>query len=85
MITTRRHHIASPRAAVACVALTMTASVLGSVVLLFGSAGAAPWLPAEDATLIAHCDSQRAPAQRRACIQTAVASRSVSAPGAIPG
>lgn len=85
MITTRRHHIASPRAAVACVALTMTASVLGSVVLLFGSAGAALWLSAEDVTLIAHCDSQRAPAQRRACIQTAVASRSVSAPGAIPG
>ena len=52
-----------------------TAGVLGAIVMLVEQATSTPWLPAEQAGLIAHCDARTATTVRRSCVQAAVAWR----------
>jgi hypothetical protein len=52
-----------------------TIGLFGGIVMLAENATSTPWLPAEQAGLIAHCDGLTAPTQRRACVQAAVAWR----------
>ncbi len=56
-------------------AAIVTASVLGAIALMVEQATSTPWLPAEQAGLIAHCDAMTATTERRACVQAAVARR----------
>lgn len=58
-----------------CIAAAALATVatLGSVLVLFHSASSTPWLSADQTALVAHCDAHRASAQRRACVQAALA------------
>lgn len=53
-------------------AAVATIAVVGGTLALFDSA-AGPWLPAEQAARVAHCDAERAAAQRQACVRAAVA------------
>lgn len=53
----------------------VTAAVVSSILMLAHSAGSTPWLPIEQAALVAHCDLQRATTQRKACMQAALATR----------
>jgi ectoine hydroxylase-related dioxygenase (phytanoyl-CoA dioxygenase family) len=52
-----------------------TVAVLGAVALLVESATSTPWLPADEAGLIAHCDAARQTTQREACVRAALARR----------
>jgi hypothetical protein len=65
------------RAAVAALAASLVANVavLGGLAALVESVASLPWLPPEQAGLIAHCDAERSSAQRRACVKDAVARR----------
>jgi hypothetical protein len=53
-------------------AAIVPAGVLGAIALLIEQATSTPWLPAEQAGLIAHCDAKTATTERRACVQAAV-------------
>lgn len=59
-------------AAIVLAALAFVATT-GAVLALFDSAGSTPWLPAEQAALVSHCDSRHSTTQRQACVQEAVA------------
>jgi hypothetical protein len=64
----------NPNRRIAAVAAALASfATLGSVAVLFQSAGSGPWLPSEKAALVAHCDAQTAAAQRRACVNGAIA------------
>lgn len=52
-----------------------TVGLLGAIVMLVEQATATPWLPAEQAGLVVHCDSMTATTERRACVQAAVVRR----------
>lgn len=62
-------HRPAPRIAAAIAAALATAATTGSVFALIDSATSAPWLPAGQASLVAHCDAVYAFSQRRACVQ----------------
>jgi hypothetical protein len=65
----RAHALALAGAAIA------TMGTIGAIAMLVERATATPWLPAEQAGLVAHCDSMTASTERRACVQAAVAWR----------
>jgi len=71
---TPTHYVPPSRcvAAIVIAALAFVATT-GAVLALFASASATPWLSADQAALVAHCDSRRSTTQREACIQEAVA------------
>jgi hypothetical protein len=50
-----------------------TVATIGSVLALFDSAASTPWLAADQASRIAHCDGLRATTQRQACVRAALA------------
>lgn len=64
-------------------AATATVAILGSIVLLFDSAGSTPWVTESDAARVEHCAQRRSSSERHACLQatlrdnnkTAVAAR----------
>ncbi len=56
-------------------AVIVTMGVLGAIVAMVEHATSTPWLPADQAGLIRHCDAMVASTERRACIQAAVAWR----------
>lgn len=56
-------------------AVVATMSVFGGIAMLVEDATSTPWLPADQAGLIAHCDALTASTERRACVQAAVAWR----------
>jgi hypothetical protein len=56
-------------------AAIVTVGMLGAIVMLVERATSTPWLPGEQAGLIAHCDAKTASTERRACVQAAVARR----------
>jgi ectoine hydroxylase-related dioxygenase (phytanoyl-CoA dioxygenase family) len=58
-----------------CSAVIATSGLFGAIALLAERATSTPWLPADQAGLIAHCDAKTASAERRACVQAAVAWR----------
>ena len=71
-------HPTLPRRAVAAPllgAVIATMGVFGAIVMLVEHATDTPWLPAEQAGLIRHCDAMTATTQRRGCVQAAVAWR----------
>lgn len=65
------------RAAVAALAASLVANVavLGGLAALVESVASLPWLPPDQAALVAHCDAERSSSQRRACVKDAVARR----------
>lgn len=65
----RRYQAPARRLLAAIAAVLATAATTGSVLALIDSATSAPWLPAGQASLVAHCDAALAPSQRRACVQ----------------
>ena len=72
------HYQPLPRHAAALAlsgAAIVTVSVLGAIVMLVEQATSTPWLPAEQASLVAHCDAKTASTARRTCVQAAVAWR----------
>lgn len=77
MSNASRYHPLSRGAAALALssAVIATSGMLGAVALLAERATSTPWLPAEQAGLIAHCDSRTASTERRACVQAAVAWR----------
>lgn len=56
-------------------AVGVTMGVFGAIAILVEGATSTPWLPAEQAGLIRHCDAITASTERRACVQAAVAWR----------
>jgi hypothetical protein len=56
-------------------AATTTLAIIGTIATMALHATSTPWLPAEQAGLIAHCDAMTATTERRACVQAAVAWR----------
>jgi hypothetical protein len=71
------HNLLPRRAAVAALAASLVANlaVLGGLAALVESVASPPWLPPEQAGLVAHCDAERASPRRRACLKEAVARR----------
>jgi hypothetical protein len=57
------------RTLIAIAAIVASCASLSAVVGLFDSAGSTPWVPADQAGLIAHCEPVRAAIQRHACLQ----------------
>jgi len=64
-------------AVLATAAVLASAATTGAVFALFHSASSTPWLPAEQASLVAQCDARSSAKQRRACVQE-VADRRVA-------
>ena len=54
-------------------AATASAAILGFVAALFDSAGSTPWVPAERADLVAHCDAASGASSRHSCVRSALA------------
>lgn len=73
MNPTRRYVPPSIHASAIVIAALASVTTLGAVLALFNAAGSTPWLSAEQAALVSHCDSRRSTTQRQACVSDAVA------------
>jgi hypothetical protein len=73
MIPTRRYVSPSNRAAAIAIAALASVATNCGLLALFDSVSSTPWLPAEQAALVSHCDLRRSTTQRQACIGVVVA------------